>query len=214
MMRWLESRILWGSLLILGGVIFLLQNLGIFSAGSLFWATLLGLAGIFFLSIFIQNRGNWWALMPGFTLLGIAISIGLKWLLPYYGEVWSGAIVLAGIGLGFLAVYLVERQNWWALIPAGVMITLTVIVGLEQRLPEFVMAAIFFVGLGLTFSLIASLPNPRGDMRWAWIPAGILFLVGLVLLTTAVNLLLYLWPVGLILIGGYLLLRGLRRSSD
>ncbi len=25
-MKWLESRILWGSLLILGGVLFLLQN--------------------------------------------------------------------------------------------------------------------------------------------------------------------------------------------
>jgi hypothetical protein len=62
-MRWLESRILWGIVFIVGGVLFLLQNLGILWLGNLFWIVLLGLGSLFFLSFFLQNRANWWALI-------------------------------------------------------------------------------------------------------------------------------------------------------
>jgi hypothetical protein len=213
-MRWLESRIFWGSLLILGGVIFLLQNLGILSAGELFWAILFGLAAVIFFSIFVQNRANWWALIPSITLMGISFSVALKWLLPEFGDRWSGSIVLAGIGLSFLVIYLIDRQNWWAVIPAGVLFTLAVVAGMEKRLPEFAMAGVFFVGLGLTFGLVTVLPYPQSDLRWAWIPAGILLIIGFVLLITAVNLLVYLLPVSLILIGIYIILRALRTRGS
>jgi hypothetical protein len=209
-MKWLESRVLWGVLLILGGVMFLLQNLGVLPLGNLFWALLLALAGVFFLSIFFQQRANWWALIPGFTLFSIAILIALEWLMPNLAGKLGGAIVLGGIGISFVAIYLVERENWWALIPGGVMLTLTVIAGLDQALPGFEMGGIFFLGLGLTFALIGALSNPDSDLRWAWIPAGVLLLAGLLFVAASENLLVYLWPAGLILIGGYLIFRALR----
>ena len=53
-MKWLESRTLWGSLLILGGVLFLLQNLGFLNLGNRFWVIVLGLGGLFFLGFFIR----------------------------------------------------------------------------------------------------------------------------------------------------------------
>jgi hypothetical protein len=56
-------------------------------------------------------------LIPSVTFLGIALSIALEWLLPEYGETWSGSVILAGIGLSFLVIYLINRQNWWAMIP-------------------------------------------------------------------------------------------------
>ena len=65
MFKWLESRILWGSLLILGGILFLLQNLNIIQVGGLFWAILAVLGAVFFFYIFFSNRLNWWALIPG-----------------------------------------------------------------------------------------------------------------------------------------------------
>ena len=52
-------------------------------------------------------------------MLSIGLLVLLNWIAPKFGGVWGGSIVLAGIGVSFLAVYLVERQNWWALIPAG-----------------------------------------------------------------------------------------------
>ncbi len=209
-MKILESRILWGGLLVLAGVLFLLQNLGLFRIGDLFWVVLLALAGLFFLSIFLQNKANWWPLIPGLTLISVGIIVLMNWISPDHGERWSGSIILAGIGLSFALIYLVARQNWWAIIPAGVLFTLAVIAGLEEFFPALGTAGLFFLGLGLTFALVALLPNPQGDMRWAWIPGGILLLIGSIFLVAGENLLVYVWPVILILAGGLFIVRALR----
>jgi hypothetical protein len=209
-MKWLESRVLWGSLLILGGVLFLLQNLGILPLGDVFWVIVVGLGGLFFLSFFLQSRGNWWALIPAFTLLSITALILFNQFAPGVSGNWGGSIILGGIGLSFWAIYLVERANWWALIPGGVLLTLSATVGLEQLFPGLETAGVFFLGMGLTFALVAALPNPQGEMRWAWIPAGILLLMGVLFMAAAGDLLKYLWPAGLILAGLFLLYRSLR----
>lgn len=212
-MKWLESRVLWGSLLILGGVLFLLQNLGILPLGNIFWVIVLGLAGLFFLSFFVQSRANWWALIPGITLLSITALVALQWIFPSMGDIWGGSIVLGGIGLSFFLIYLVERSNWWALIPGGVLFTLAATVGLEQFFPGLETAGIFFLGMGLTFGLVAALPNPQGEMRWAWIPAGILLLMGVIFMAAAGELLKYIWPAALIFAGIFLLFRSFRSGS-
>lgn len=209
-MRWLESRILWGSLLILGGILFLLQNLGIFQGGSLFWALLLGLAGLFFLSIFFTNRANWWGLIPGFTLLSVALLIMLQEFVPRFTNIWGGSLVLGSIGLSFLAIYLVDRNNWWAVIPGGVLLTLTVVAGASQFLPGFEMGGILFLGLGLTFTLVAIIPTPPGSLRWAWLLAGVLILMGLLFLAATGQMIGLIWPLALIVVGGYLILRTFR----
>lgn len=208
MFKWLESRLLWGSLLILGGVLFLLQNLGIFELGGIFWGLLFGLAGIFFLSIFFQNRTNWWSIIPGFTLLGIAGQIILDQLAPRLGEITGGSIVLGAIGLSFLFVYLSDRQNWWAIIPMGVLLTLAAISTLDQIL-ALDMGGFFFLGLGATFALVAILPK-EVDTRWAWIPAVILIVMGIFIFAATEALLNYLWPLALILVGVYLIFRSMR----
>lgn len=209
-MKWLESRVLWGSLLILGGVLFLLQNLGILPLGDVFWVVVVALGGLFFLSFFLQNRGNWWALIPAFTLLSVTALILFDRFAPGISGNWGGSIILGGIGLSFWVIYLVERANWWALIPGGVLLTLSATVGLEQLFPGLETAGVFFLGMGLTFALVAALPNPQGEMRWAWIPAGILLLMGILFMAAAGDLLKYLWPAGLILAGLFLLYRSLR----
>ena len=209
-MKILESRILWGGLLILAGVLFLVQNLGIFRVGDLFWVVLLALAGVFFLSIFMQNKANWWPLIPGLTLFSVGIIVLLNWVSPDRSERWSGSIILAGIGLSFALVYLIARQNWWAIIPAGVLFTLAVIAGLEEFFPALGTAGLFFLGLGLTFALVAWLPNPQGDMRWAWIPGGVLLLIGSIFLVAGENLFVFVWPIILILAGVLFIIRAIR----
>ena len=127
MFKWLGSRIFWGSLLILAGVAFLLQNFGFFPFGDIFWGLFIGFLGAAFLSIYLRERENWWAIIPGIILLatGLLILVGL--ILPESNLDWGGFIFLAGIGIAFFVVYLVRRENWWAVIPGGVMTTLAVV---------------------------------------------------------------------------------------
>jgi hypothetical protein len=206
MFKWLGSRIFWGAVLILGGVMLLLQNLGNFEFGGLFWGALFLLGGIFFLSAYLNNHANWWAFIPGFPLLGIGVLILLDVLAPQLSNVIGGSIVLGAIGLAFLAVYLVDRRNWWAIIPAGVMLTLTLIVAFGEQLGGMAAPSILFMGMGLTFALVAVLPNnPAGQMRWAWIPAGILFVMGVAFSLAAGNLVGLIGPAAMILGGLYLL---------
>lgn len=208
-MKWFESRILWGSLLVLGGAVILLENLGIVDFGGLFWALLFALGGVVFLSIFFQNRLLWWALIPGVSLLGVGLLIALGELLPNVSDNLGGTIFLGSIAVAFLVIYFLDRKNWWALIPAGVLLTLAAVAGLDQILTGEGTGGIFFLGMGATFGLLALLPNPKGPMRWAWIPAGVLALMGFLFLAAAENLFNYIWPAVLILGGGFLMLRGL-----
>lgn len=205
MFKWLESRVLWGSFLILAGLLFLLQNVFNLPLGGLFWAALLALGGLLFLSVYLNNRQHWWALIPGFTLLGVAATVFVNNFFPLLDDISGGLFVLGGIGLAFAAVYLSDRRNWWAIIPAGVMLTLAIISVLDQLFIGFDSGGILFLGLALTFVLVALLPNPHGQMSWAWYPAVVLAVIGLIIAAASQNLLRYFWPLILIL-GGLILI--------
>jgi hypothetical protein len=209
-MKWITSRILWGLLLIAGGVIFLLENLNILEVGGLFWAVLFAIAGLGFLTVFVGDRQHWWALIPGIILLAIGTLIFLDTVSPRVTERLGGVIVLGGIGLAFLIVYLANRANWWALIPAGVMFTLSAVASLEGTMSGFETGGIFFLGLGLTFLLVAFLPTPDGYMRWAFIPAGVLLLIGILMTAALTQVINFVWPIALILVGLFLVLRAFR----
>jgi hypothetical protein len=94
-------------------------------------------------------------------------------------------------------VYLAEKTNWWAIIPGGVLFTIAAVALMESSTTAIATGGIFFLGIGLTFALVAILPNTVGQMRWAWIPAGILVLMELLLLVAAENLINYIWPMRL-----------------
>jgi hypothetical protein len=209
-MKILTSRIFWGLLLILGGVLFLLQNLNVFEGGALFWMIVLAFLGVLFIAVFVSNRLNWWALIPGIILIAVAILIGLTTYVEGFNENLGGAIVLGGIGLSFLLVYLVNHAHWWAIIPAGVLFTIAAVAGLSENIPEAEIGGIFMIGLGLTFALVALLPNPHGRMSWAWIPASILALIGIFIDLASGALLVYVWSIALFVAGGYMIFRAIR----
>ena len=209
MTKWLNSRIFWGALLILGGVLFLLQNLFGFQYGNLFWALVMGLAGLFFLTIFFSNRENWWSLIPGFTLLGVGLSISLDTFAPSLSSTLSGPIVLGSIGASFLAIYLLNREFWWAIIPCGVLLTLAIVISLENLLSDMGFVSVFFLGLAATFAFLALVPTQEGRMQWPWIPAIILALMGVIFGAFSGAFMAYLLPVVLIVGGGILIFRTL-----
>lgn len=64
-----NRRLLLGGLLILAGILVLLQNLKIFALDNLVWGILFAGGGLIFLYFLFENRSNWWAAIPGFTLI-------------------------------------------------------------------------------------------------------------------------------------------------
>jgi hypothetical protein len=152
-------------------------------------------------------------LIPGVILLAVAALIALDAFVPSFNDAVGGFVVLGGIGLSFTLVYLAKRANWWAIIPAGVLWTLAVVSLLGENLPEQKIGGVLFLGLGLTFVLVAILPNPIARMRWAWIPACILAVIGLLIFAAAEEMINYVWAAALVLVGSYLIWRAIRGRS-
>jgi hypothetical protein len=207
-MRKLGFRVLLGLLLIVGGVLFLLDSLGIMAVEVVLWPLFIGIASLVFLVVFLTApQSNWWAAIPGFVLLGLTGTIALDQLAPEVGETWGGALFLGGIALAFWVIYLVNREQWWAVIPGGVLLTLALVAGLSEVLEGVEMGGIFFLGLGLTFGLLALLPTPEGRLTWSIIPAIVLLVMGALVTAAAAELINYVWPAALVLGGLYLLYR-------
>lgn len=201
---------LWGLLLIGLGILYLLQNFGVLDGLEFIWPVLFVVAGVAFLFVFFTNRAHWWALIPGFTLLGLAATAGSQLLLSEFPGEWSGAIFLGAIGLSFWAVYLARRENWWAIIPGGVLLTLATVTGVSDIMAEMGTGSVFFLGLAVTFALVFLATH----MRWALIPAAALAVMGVLLIIGLENLINFIWPIALILAGLFLIIRVLRPSRS
>jgi hypothetical protein len=190
-------RVFIGGALVILGVLMLLERIGVIRfAVAIFWAVLFLLVGAYFLYRFAMNGNReWWALIPGFALIGMGASAIVSAVLP--GN-WSGLAFLGFLGISFLAVYFNNRGRWWAIIPAGVLITLGVTAVLTDAYGARETGGIFFLGLGLTFLLLAVLAS----LQWAYIPGVILLLMGVLLgYTQFTGVFNYVWPAALILVG-------------
>ncbi len=204
-MKQINFRIVFGAALILLGLLMLLERIGLLrGAASLFWGAILLVGAAYFIHLFIRApRQDWWAVIPGFTLAGL----GAATILPGEMGAWSGLFILGFLGLSFYAIYFSDRQRWWALIPGGVLVTLGVVALLDNFHSPGDSGGVFFLGLGLTFLLVAVLAS----MQWAYIPGMILLLIGVLLGTAFAGALDYLWPAVLILGGLILIYQYIRR---
>ena len=202
-MRRYDPRLLLGILLVLGGLLSLLDAMGVISnGGGIFWGLIFGAGGLIFLYMLINNRENWWAAFPAFTLLGLAASS----FLPKSLGAYDGLVFFAGISLGFWWVYFTGTERWWAIIPAGVLLTLGIVSSVNNATSDLATGGLFFLGLGLTFILVAVLPGGNGR-SWALIPGTILLLFGALLGTPFRGIADYLWPAVLVILGGYFVVR-------
>lgn len=199
-----------GILMIAAGVIFLLDNIGMINIDyQILIGPLFVLGGIIFLLVFILNPGEWWALIPGFVLIAIGSTVFMGQYMENFNERWGGAIFLGFIALSFLVIYIAHPDNWWAIIPGGVLSTLAVTTLLQD---DGVGGGVFFIGLALTFGLVYILPKPSGKLTWALYPAGILFLIGILVLLGATNLTDFILPMVLLGVGIFVIYRAMRKS--
>ncbi len=202
-MKVFEWRVIVGILLLVFGGLFLLQSFDVLPGGNWFWAVPFGLGGLAFILVLLRSRQNWWAAIPGVVLLALGALIALGEFAPKFADSYGGTLFLGGIGLAFWIVYLLNVRFWWALIPAGVMTTLAAVATFEE-VGSFEGGAVFFLGLALTFGLLAVLPTGGARMKWPWIPALVLLVMGALLSIGAENMMVYIFPAALILAGFYL----------
>jgi hypothetical protein len=105
-------------------------------------------------------------------------------------------------------VYFSGRGRWWAIIPGGVLVTLGVTAVMSELYGAVNSGGVFFVGLGLTFVLVAILAK----MKWAFIPAAVLLLLGFLVGMPFLGVMDYIW-IGVLLIAGVILVASAVRSK-
>jgi hypothetical protein len=90
----------------------------------------------------------------------------------------TGAFFMLAIGIPFLVVYLVNRKNWWALIPAGVLLLIAAIILISTQANAEIVAPLILFAIALPFFIVYF---RTVENWWALIPAGVLTSVGITL---------------------------------
>lgn len=198
-----------GIMLFLAMVTLLVDNVGGEWIGSLF----LFLIGLSFLIVYLNNRSRTWALLVAYILgvlsIAPAMASGGGDTAAYFGSVF-----LLAIALPFFVVYFRSPENWWAIIPAGVMTTLSIIatLGIAGWIKDTQTGgysnAILMGGIAVTFAIVWL----RNAKAWAKV-------VTIVLAVLALGSVFFVsyyemfWPVAIILAGGYLLYTAMRPKT-
>jgi hypothetical protein len=123
----------------------------------------LGAIALPFLYVYFSTgQTQWWALIPAYTLLAIGIMVPMLET-DILSDELVPAYVFSVIALPFFVVYIRNRENWWALIPAGIMSVMAFAFLLAADTAEFVLpVALMIIGvvvLGRSFLGTKSTPE-------------------------------------------------------
>lgn len=139
-------------------------------------ALFLILALVFFL-VYLSHKKTW-AILVAYIMLVLSPLPVLD--LTAYSEI-SGAVLFFGIGAPFLYLYFKTPERWWAIIPAGILLTLgittAVMILFGERQPDINSNygnLILMAGFAATFAVLGL----RNQKRWGIILAIIFAVVG------------------------------------
>jgi hypothetical protein len=198
---WLSNTQEWwplipGSIMACWGLATLLGLVGL----PAWLVTLIGFLGcslpFFYIFLKVGAQKGWWALIPG----GILGAWGLASVLGALAvpEALVTLVGFVGSALPFLFIFSLDRkENWWALIPGGIMALMGLVTTVGAVVGEEWTATLVLWGIALVFLAVFVLDRRNG---WALIPAGVLAVVGLGV-GPVISSLSVIGPVALILLG-------------
>lgn len=170
-----RGRIVWGIVLLAVGIVALAGQFGLLPEWLMLsnWAFILGGLTLLFVITYVVSGFEWGLLFPAAILGGVTGAV-------IFGELGmgslSGASVMIGVAIPFIVALVQQpRQNWWAVIPGGVMLSVALTI-LSAPIIGGAAGSVMLWGIAVTF-LIVYLFNR--EFWWALIPAGILFVVGI-----------------------------------
>jgi hypothetical protein len=167
---------------------------------------------IAFLVVYLTNRTRTWALLVAY-IFGV---LSLAPMLAAIGDMagYFGSVLMFAIALPFFIVYFRTPDNWWAIIPAGALSVVGVVVGLaiagviDDTTSGGYVNAFLMAGLAATFSVIWL----RHHRDWAKI---VTIVLGILAVASVFFFGYYeiFWPVAFICGGIYLLYLAFRPKA-
>jgi len=198
----------WGGLLILFGVMALVETYTDLTVWT--WVAILAAGGLGVFGIYLTDRSDWGLLIPTYVLWAVTGLVALIEL-NILQDPFIATYVLTAIALPFLVVFLRNRDQWWALIPAYVLLAVGVMVGLDEGgvLSDLLVPAYVLFAIAIPFFVVYA-RNTR--QWWALIPGAIMAVIGLafVIAEAAAQ---YVGAVALVLAGVWILVRQFTRKE-
>jgi hypothetical protein len=199
----------WGGGLILFGILLLFEAGLDIDLSEWIWAAFFLVAALVATALYYADRSDW-AMLITVYVLWAAFLLNFLTALNILRDEGVAFFVLVAIAIPFLAVYRRDRKQWWALIPAYVLIAIGVMVALiglgvlgDMLVPSYVMFAIAIPFFFVYFR--------NRKLWWALIPGGVLAAIGIAFLIAEAAL-DYIGAVVLLLVGGAILVGVLRRK--
>ena len=206
-------NITWGIVIILLGALLLLVTTDVIDIRintSWLFGILFFFGFLIFIGLYVSmHREQFWPLIPGITMLGLSLLI-LSEAIGIRGNIGAGLFMLF-IGLSFLAVYLLHSEHWWAIIPAGMVGSVSLVIFWG----DIIGVGLMFFGMGTTFIALYFVVKATTDEHW-WplIPGGILAFMGLLFLFFGpVGFGEYILPIALIIVGAIFIIQSLLRKK-
>jgi hypothetical protein len=204
----IRQSIVWGGVLILVGLLLLVNQFVELSPWV--WVLMLAAAGLGAFGLYLTDRSDWAMLLATYVLWAITMLVALIELNVLRDDAIA-VYALIAIALPFLAVFWRDRAQWWALIPAYVLLVIGVMIGLIGLgvLDDLLVPAYVLFAIAIPFFVVYARDR---RLWWALIPGGILAVVGLSFLVIEAAL-AYIGAVVLLIVGAWILVRVFTRRE-
>ncbi len=172
------SSLFWGIALIIAGGFALASEMGYLNGLSSFtWGFIFAAASaLFFVAYFVNGIRAWGWLFPACIFAGLSAAIAVS-IFPA-AQNWIPTLVVGSVAVPFLAAYAIDRSRKWALIPAFILGSVSIIPPLDALHLGDLMGA-FIVGMiGLPF-IAAYFISPK--TWWGILPGGIMVSIALMI---------------------------------
>ena len=204
-----KQGLVWGGLLILFGAMALVQTFADLSAWV--WVAALAAGGVGGYGMYTKDRTEKWLLIISYAMFAVAALVALL-TLNVLQDPFIATFVLLAIALPFLVAFLQsDRTKWGLLIPAYVLLAVSVMVPLTETgiLDDTLVAAFVLFAVAIPFFVVYMRDSEKW---WALIPGGITAVIGLSFLI-AEKAAQYIAPVILIIAGAWVLVRQLTKKE-